>query len=135
MQGKPADRAGQRESPDVEFVATVTNIASRRIVRESSAYPRVRCVSAGYLSDGCSCRATIPNGVATDAWARELRAGVSGDRFFHFTWRSELWLAYGLKDGRVRGVYCPEHRAERERRSLSHGSSEEGARAAIALTG
>ena len=27
-----------------------------------------------------------------------------------------MWLAYGLPDGGVRGVYCPTHRAEREQR-------------------
>jgi hypothetical protein len=40
------------------------------------------------------------------------------DQFFRFMWRGAEWLAYGLRDGRVRGVYCPEHNAQRsERRS------------------
>jgi hypothetical protein len=40
-----------------------------------------------------------------------VRAG-----FFHFQWRGERWLGYGLPDGEVRGVYCPTHRAQREQR-------------------
>jgi hypothetical protein len=77
--------------------------------------PPLRCVSSGYLSDGCSCRSSIPSSVVTAAWgvARE-RGGVRVDRFFHFAWRGEVWLAYGLQDGHVRGVYCPTHRAERD---------------------
>jgi len=97
--------------------------------------PPLRCVSSGYLSHGYSCRATIPTGVVTDAWAREQRAGVPGDQFFHFTWRAEVWLAFGLSDGRIRGVYCPEHSAEREQHALDCQPGEEGALASIALTG
>ena len=53
------------------------------------------------------------------AWRRELdRRRVRADRFFHFAWQDGVWLAYGLKDGRVRGVYCPAHSAERDERSL-----------------
>jgi hypothetical protein len=43
---------------------------------------------------------------------------VRADRFFHFTWQGGVWLTYGLKDGRVRGIYCPSHSAERDARSL-----------------
>jgi hypothetical protein len=78
----------------------------------------LRCVSSGYLSDGCSCEASIPASVVTAAWAQELkRAGARGDRFFRFAWHGGVWLAYGLQDGRVRGVYCPSHSAERDERS------------------
>jgi len=77
--------------------------------------PPLRCVSSGYLSDGCSCRLSIPSSVVTAAWRVERERGaVCGDRLFHFAWRGEVWLAYGLRDGRVRGVYCPTHRAERD---------------------
>jgi len=78
----------------------------------------LRCVSSSYLADGCSCHCTIPSSVATGAWAHEL-ANVRGDRFFHFTWRGGVWLAYGHQDGTVGGLYCPEHCAEREERTLS----------------
>jgi len=97
--------------------------------------PPLRCVSSGYLSNGCSCRATIPTGVVTDAWAREQRAGVRGDSFFHFTWRGDVWLAFGLRDGRIRGAYCPEHTAERNQHLVGDPSDEESAPKKIALTG
>lgn len=54
------------------------------------------------------------------AWRLELDAGEPESRFFHFIWRGGVWLAYGLKDGRVRGVYCPSHNSERAERS--HGA-------------
>jgi hypothetical protein len=118
----------------VELDMVVSDMSARRIMRmRSPENPPLRCVSSGYLSDGCSCRASIPTGVVTDAWAREQRAGVGGDQFFSFTWRAEVWLAFGLRDGRIRGVYCPEHSAERAQRALDGQTGEEGARAAIAL--
>jgi hypothetical protein len=135
MEGLQTESAAERQGPDVDYTAVVTNIASRRMLRQRPSDPPLRCVSSGYLTGGCSCRSTIPSGVVTDAWGRERRAGVHGDRFFHFTWHGEIWLAYGLKDGRVRGVYCPEHSAERDHRSTTDGSGEEGARTSIALTG
>jgi hypothetical protein len=77
----------------------------------------LRCVSSGYLSDGCSCRSAIPSSVVSSVWASVLdRGGESGDRFFRFVWRGGVWLGFGLQDGRVRGVYCPEHSAARAER-------------------
>lgn len=134
MEGVRTESAG-KSGANVELTAAVTDLATRRIMRGAPRQPALRCVSSGYLSDGCSCPVTIPSGVVTDAWAGQMRAGVYGDRFFHFTWQGEVWLAYGLKDGRIRGVYCPEHSAERDRRSSSEQPGEEGARANIALTG
>jgi hypothetical protein len=78
--------------------------------------PALRCVSSGYLSDGCSCRARVPAAVASAAWRNELERGRLCEGFFHFAWRGDVWLAYGLVGGRVRGVYCPAHRSEREQR-------------------
>jgi hypothetical protein len=84
--------------------------------RDGALDTALRCVSSGYLGDGCSCRACVPVAVASDAWREELeRVGVC-EGFFHFAWRGETWLAYGLAGGRVRGVYCPAHRCEREQR-------------------
>jgi hypothetical protein len=133
MQGFQTDPVPSR--PDVEFAAPVADLASRRVARQSPSDPPLRCVSSGYLSDGCSCPVTIPAGVVADAWASQKRAGVHGDRFFHFTWRSAVWLAYGLKNGRIRGVYCPQHCTERDLRSLTDGPGQEVARRSIALTG
>jgi hypothetical protein len=81
----------------------------------------LRCVSSGYLTDGCSCRTTVPASVANDAWARALqRTPAYEDRFFRFQWEDGAWLGYGLRDGRVRGVYCPEHSARRAERSCDY---------------
>jgi hypothetical protein len=82
----------------------------------------LRCVSSGYLADGCSCQATVPARIASAAWARELeRAPAREDQFFCFLWRGGQWRAYGLRDGRVRGVYCPEHSARRAGRTSERG--------------
>jgi hypothetical protein len=84
----------------------------------------LRCVSSGYLSDGCSCEATVPARVAGAAWARELeRAPAREDQFFRFLWKGGEWRAYGLCDGRVR-----EHSARRGERS-----SERGGRVRVAV--
>jgi hypothetical protein len=77
----------------------------------------MRCVSSGYLSDGCSCRARIPSSVVDAAWTREQElGGTREDRFFRFAWHGGVWFAFGLGDGGVRGVYCPKHSAARAER-------------------
>jgi hypothetical protein len=93
----------------------------------------LRCVASGYLSDGCSCRATIPAAAVVAAWARELER-EAGERFFHFYWRDGMWLGYGLEDGLVRGVYCPTHSAARDERSFSYSSREGTASPQVAVT-
>jgi hypothetical protein len=98
----------------VAGIEPATNVLSRKELR-------LRCVSSGYLAGGCSCRCTIPAGAVIAAWARELEK-APGERFFHFAWGGGEWLAYGLEDGLVRGVYCPDHSAERDERSFSYGS-------------
>jgi hypothetical protein len=77
----------------------------------------LRCVSSS-SPDGCSCRSQIAEEAVAQAWARELEA--SGDRearFFHFISNGGVWMAYGLADGGVRGVYCPSHNSQRAERS------------------
>jgi hypothetical protein len=70
------------------------------------------------LSGGCSCKASLPEEVVAEAWQRELDTSGDGEaRFFHFIWQGGVWLAYGLRSGRVRGVYCPAHNSERAERS------------------
>jgi hypothetical protein len=111
------------DRPDVAVADTVD---LRRITRRSVLDPDcpVRCVSSGYLTDGHSCGSTIPLGVVRAAWDRESeRAGVRRDGFFHFAWRGRVWLAFGLANGRVRGVYCPEHAAGRDSRSFAHADT------------
>jgi hypothetical protein len=82
----------------------------------------LRCVSSGYLSGGCSCEETVPVNLVLKAWASELaQADICEDQFFRFIWRGGEWLGYGLRDGRVRGVYCPQHSAQRAERSSVQG--------------
>jgi hypothetical protein len=89
-----------------------------RVEADSSVERLVRCVHSGYLDGGCSCPATVPASAVGAAWARQLEyADVHEDQFFRFMWRGGAWLGYGLRDGDVRGVYCPEHSAERAERS------------------
>lgn len=95
----------------------------------------LRCVSSGYLSDGCSCSSSVPAHVVAAAWTRELeRGGVPGDRLFRFAWHDGVWLAYGLRDGRVRGVYCPSHSAGRDERSFLNESRESTSQPELALS-
>ena len=83
---------------------------------------RLRCGAspADISSDGCSCRSRVPPWLVAvarvAAWSVERGRGSAHDGFFHFAWRGDVWLAYGLPGGRVRGVYCPAHRSEREER-------------------
>jgi hypothetical protein len=92
------------------------------------------CVWTGYQSDGCPCAARIRSGVVLAAWASELeRTGAYEDRFFRFESQDGMWLAYGLKEGGVRGVYCPSHSAEREEHSFvaDSRSSEQSSQQAL----
>jgi hypothetical protein len=74
----------------------------------------LKCLSTGYLQDGCNCQAAVPASVARRAWAFCLRRSPAREAgFFQFQWQGEMWLAYGLTCGEVRGVYCPSHRAQR----------------------
>jgi hypothetical protein len=96
-------------------VIELDSLLSAQAPREDS---QLRCVSSGYLSGGCSCHSTVPAAVVDAAWARETAYGGSADdRFFHFACEGEVWLAFGLADGSIRGVYCPTHRAERDARA------------------
>jgi len=101
---------------------SLTLVISERDRRQAArtACPELplRCVSTGYLGDGCSCRSTIPMAVVAAAWRAEREHSRDrSDRFFRFSWRDGEWLAFGLGDGRIRGVYCPEHSAERAQRA------------------
>jgi hypothetical protein len=99
----------------LEWGAAQTAIDANRGANVSEL--RLPCVSSG-SPDGCSCRSQIDRDVVAQAWARELEA--SGDRearFFHFISDGGVWMAYGLADGNVRGVYCPSHNSQRAERS------------------
>jgi hypothetical protein len=85
-------------------------------IGESNDYRVLRCVASGYMSRECSCKAGVPARAVVAAWGLERRHDRR-ERFFTFMWRGQTWLAYGLRNGCVRGVYCPEHRAERDERA------------------
>jgi hypothetical protein len=100
-------------------VAELESIVSSASVPEPDCedYRILRCVFSGYLSDECSCKAGVPAKAVVAAWALERRGGDRRERFFSFMWRGQAWLGYGLRNGCVRGVYCPEHRADRDERA------------------
>jgi hypothetical protein len=124
-------QSGHGELPPGALVGVEWGSTSREDAPDSS----LRCVSSGYLADGCSCRSSIPADVVAAAWEEELeRGGVQGDRFFRFAWHGGVWLAYGLKNGRVRGVYCPSHNAERDERSFLGESPESFSTQQLALS-
>jgi hypothetical protein len=120
----PQSQLAPLDRPDLSV--DPRTVVLRRITRTSILDPdcSMRCVSSGYLTDGHSCGSTIPLGVVRAAWDRESeRAGVRRDGYFHFAWEGRVWLAFGLANGRVRGVYCPEHAAERDLRSFARAAS------------
>jgi hypothetical protein len=90
--------------------------------RVGSPEPRVRaeqpmkCVWSGYPDYNRDCRSRIPASVVVKAWHREIQLKGTVEGFFYFSWRSGVWLAYGLEDGGVRGVYCPTHCVDRDTR-------------------
>jgi|ERR1700722_9521377 len=95
---------------------------------ESGQGDMMRCVSSGYLSSGCSCESTVPAAIVSAAWAHELECGdCQESRFFHFAWRSHVWLAFGLATGEIRGVYCPVHRVQRDSHAAGFSSSSDHA--------
>jgi hypothetical protein len=78
----------------------------------------LKCVWSGYPDYDRDCRSRIPASVVVKAWQREMHLKETLEGFFYFTWRSGVWLAFGSRDGRVRGVYCPTHCSERDTREV-----------------
>ncbi len=76
----------------------------------------MKCVWSGYPAYERDCRSRIPAGVVVKAWQRERQLKGTEGGFFYFSWRSGVWLAFGVQDGSVRGVYCPTHCSERSAR-------------------
>jgi hypothetical protein len=88
----------------------------KRAVRAKLEELPLQCVWTRQPTNDHRCRARVPARRVAGAWRRELELGGVRAGFFHFEWRGEQWLAYGLPDGEVRGVYCPMHRTQREQR-------------------
>ncbi|HXP99385.1 MAG TPA: hypothetical protein VN845_04885 [Solirubrobacteraceae bacterium] len=76
----------------------------------------MKCVWSGYPDYNRDCRSRIPASVVVKAWHREIQLKGTVEGFFYFSWRSGVWLAYGLEEGGVRGVYCPTHCVDRDTR-------------------
>jgi hypothetical protein len=100
---------------DDAFAGVLVDLDRRDGAGSRTATGSLRCVSGGYLSEKCSCRASVPREIASAAWSRQLVDGCE-EGFFRFAWQNEVWLGYGLQDGGLKGVYCPGHSAERDRR-------------------
>ncbi|HEY4452494.1 MAG TPA: hypothetical protein VGN13_12975 [Solirubrobacteraceae bacterium] len=107
----------QRVVPDWDhaFAEVLVDRRRRHSAGTKNAATPLRCVSGGYLTNACSCSASVPQGVVSAAWERQLEGGC-GEGFFRFAWQEQVWLGYGLAGGNVKGVYCPAHSAERDRR-------------------
>lgn len=87
---------------------------------------QMKCVWSGYPDYNRDCRSRIPASVVIKAWHREIQLKGTVEGFYYFSWRSGVWLAYGLRDGRVRGVYCPTHCVDRDsRETQGEGSTTE----------
>jgi len=76
----------------------------------------MRCVWSGYPNYDRDCRSRIPASVVVKKWQRERQLKGTVEGFFNFAWRSGVWLAFGVEDGSIRGVYCPTHCSERDAR-------------------
>lgn len=115
MSSEKHDMARQRndiDRPDGASGAAAIKLHSK--VRRLE--PPLRCVWTNHPRHDCRCREQVPVRVVCGAWQRALQRNGRCAGFFDFSWQGQLWLGYGLPDGAVRGVYCPEHRAEREQR-------------------
>jgi hypothetical protein len=99
------------EKNDMERPDSTVNIRRIAVIERP-----LRCVWTSHPDHEHCCRSPIPARVVTAAWSRELELGRTCAGFFHFAYHGRVWLAYGMPDGGVRGVYCPTHRAEREER-------------------
>jgi hypothetical protein len=86
----------------------------------------MKCVWSGYPHYDRDCRSRIPASVVIRAWQREMQLKDTVEGFFYFSWRNGVWLAFGLRDGRVRGVYCPTHCSERDSREVQEDPPADG---------
>ncbi len=99
-----------------EALAGVASPPEQVTSPSASAEDPMKCVWSGYPSYERTCRSRIPSSVVVKAWQRERQLKDIQEGFFYFSWRSGVWLAFGAKDGSVRGVYCPTHCSERDAR-------------------
>jgi len=93
------------QHPSLRPAGVLIQMPSRAGLRADAAEGSLRCVSSGYMADGCSCLSTIPMRVVATAWARQrMRGEAPEEGLFRFAWQGELWLAFAQAGG-FRGVY------------------------------
>jgi hypothetical protein len=109
-----AEKNDMNSSNRASRIATTERLATTELVTAAE-FP-LRCVWSSHPAHDRRCRSRIPARTVAAAWRRELELGRMYAGFFNFAWHGRVWLAYGMPDGGVRGVYCPTHRAEREER-------------------
>jgi hypothetical protein len=103
-----------RRQCEVVSIDELALARQRRVAPDAERSPlTLRCVHSGHLDGGGSCSETVPAEVAAGAWQADRLERLLNDGFFQFQWRGEAWIGYGISDGTVRGVYCPQHNAER----------------------
>jgi hypothetical protein len=100
--------------------------SAARVGYSSPAEESMKCVWSGYPASERDCRLCIPGSVVVEAWRRERELKDTVEGFFYFSWRNGVWLAYGVKDGGMRGVYCPTHCSERDARETTQGEAQGG---------
>jgi|HubBroStandDraft_3_1064219.scaffolds.fasta_scaffold00350_5 hypothetical protein len=83
----------------------------------------LKCVWSGHPHYERDCRSRIPASIVVKAWHREIQLKGTVEGFFNFSWRNGVWLAYGLREGGVRGVYCPTHCHQRDSRESHDAES------------
>ena len=67
----------------------------------------MKCVWSGYPDYNRDCRSRIPASVVIKAWHREIQLKGTVEGFYYFSWRSGVWLAYGLRDGGCAACIAP----------------------------
>jgi hypothetical protein len=112
------DRHHHSEHPARQRSAPLRTVRSFSGAEPEVAEEPLKCVWSGYPHYDRDCRSRIPASVVIKAWQREMQLKGTVEGFFNFAWRSGVWLAFGLKDGGVRGVYCPTHCSERDTRGV-----------------
>jgi hypothetical protein len=111
-----------RPTPSVEH-----DNGARVVESLGGAVHTAQCLSNGYLTGARRCDCRVPEYVVEAAWRRELERGSTrSEGFFRLTWRDGQWLAYGLPNGSVRGVYCPAHAADRDERAFASITRSDG---------
>jgi hypothetical protein len=125
---KDDKRRTSRTTPGVPF-GLMTRLWFPRMSDKRQPYKSIagqlRCVWSGAPGEEHSCRERIPRSVPMAAWMHGATRDGMQEGFFQLTWRGEVWLAYGVADGSIRGVYCPTHCAQRAARGTPQVEAQE----------